>query len=114
MFCDPICNKTRAGKLDHGADGVVLDLVQPLLLADPDHELAHDLDLVLVVDERDHDLGVRRLVHRLRRAQDRVDLHLVDLGVEDSEPAAARAEHRVLLGDALGRLHQLLELLEVV
>ena len=104
VFCgksDPICNKTRTGKLDHGPDGVVLPFVQPFLVADPDHQRAHDLELLLVVDERDHDLRVRRLVHRLRRAHDRVDLHLVDLRVEDPEPAAARAEHRVLLGDPL-------------
>ena len=114
MSCDQICNKTRARQLDHGPDRVVLDLVQPLLVADPDHELAHDLQLVLVVDERDHDLRVRRLVHRLRRPHDRPDLHLVDLGVHDPEPAPARAEHRVLLRDPLGRLQQLLELVQVV
>ena len=46
---------------------------------------------MLVVDQRDHDLEVRRpagaLAHRLGGAHDRLDLHLVDLGVEDPEPA---------------------------
>ena len=47
---------------------------------------------LLVVDERDHDLEVRRLAAvRSRTAaaarDDRLDLHLVDLGVRDPEPA---------------------------
>ena len=37
-------------------DRVVLAHLEPLLVADPDDELAHDLELLLVVDERDHDL----------------------------------------------------------
>ena len=47
-------------------------------------------------------------------AHDRLDLHLVDLGVEDPQPAAAGAEHRVLLVDLLHALERRLELLEVV
>ena len=56
----------------------------------------------------------RRLVHRSRRAHDRLDLHLVDLGIEDPQPAAARAEHRVLLVDLLHARERLLELRQVV
>ena len=57
---------------------------------------------------------MRRLVHRLGGAHDRVDLHLVDLGIQDPEPAAAGAEHRVALVDFLDPRQQHLELLEVV
>ena len=39
-----------------------------------------------------------------------LDLHLVDLGIEDPEPAAARAEHRVLLVDLAPSRQQRLEL----
>jgi hypothetical protein len=56
------------------------------------------------------DLELGRLGHLVGGAQDRVDLHLVDLGVEDAEPAGAGAEHRVLLGDRLGAGEQALEL----
>ena len=40
-------------------------------------------------------------LHRLRGARDRAHLHLVDLRPLDAEPAAARAEHRVRLGERL-------------
>ena len=41
------------------------------------------------------------LLHRPRGAHDRAHLHLVDLGVLQAEPAAARAEHRVGLAELL-------------
>ena len=40
-------------------------------------------------------------LHRERGAHDRPHLHLVDLGVQDAEPAAARAQHRVDLAQRL-------------
>ena len=71
-------------------------------------ELAHQLELALVVDQRDHDLDAAAPAPcaraRATARDDRLDLHLVDLGVEDPEPAAARAEHRV---DLLQRAHAL-------
>ena len=49
------------------------------------------LELALVVDERDHDLELRQLAgalaHGLGARRIARDLHLVDLGVEDPEPA---------------------------
>ena len=115
---DPVGDEARPRQLDHRPDRVVLALADALLVADPHHELAQDLELLLVVDERDHDLDVRRvagaLLDRRGRAHDRLDLHLVDLGHQDPEPAAAGAEHRVLLVDLLHARERLLELLEVV
>ena len=58
--------------------------------------------------------GSGLVVHGRDRPHDRLDLHLVDLGIEDPQPAAARAEHRVLLVDLLDPRERLLELLEVV
>ena len=45
-----------------------------------------------------------RCAHRARGAEDRPRLHLVDLGMQQPEPHAARAEHRVAL---LERAHAL-------
>ena len=63
--------------------------------------LAQDLDLLLVGDERDHDLHARgaavALLDRERGLDDRLDLHVVDLRRDDAEPRAARAEHRIRL-----------------
>src|SRR3712207_6984820 len=56
-----------AGQLDHRAHRVVLSDMQGVLVADADHELAQDLELLLVVDERDHDLRVRRLDRKSTR-----------------------------------------------
>ncbi len=58
--------------------------------------------------------GRGAVVRGLGGAQDGVDLHLVDLGVEDPQPHAAGAEHRVLLGDVVDAVEQPLELGEVV
>ena len=65
--------------------------------------------LGLEVDERDHDLELRRRGRGAGGEHDRLDLHLVDLGVDDAEPAAARAEHRVDLTEAQDELELLLE-----
>ena len=80
-------------------------------------EPAHQLELLLVGHERDHDLEVRRLpvaLHGAGGAHDRAHLHLVDLGMEDAEPHAARAEHGVGLRQRVHALERVLELLEVV
>ena len=45
----------------------------------------------------DHGYVAGSLAHGDRRARDRTHLHLVDLGPEDAEAAAARAEHRIRL-----------------
>ena len=47
-----------------------------------------------------HDLDPGAL-HRKRGAHDRPHLHLVDLGIEDAQPAAAGAQHRVDLAQRL-------------
>ena len=68
MLGDPVGHEARARQLDHRADRVVLAHFEPLLVADADDELAHDLELLLVVDERDHDLDVRRLAEAFATA----------------------------------------------
>src|SRR5919199_1462791 len=78
---------------------------------------AHQRELLLVRDERNHDLELRRLsrrrLHRLGRPHDRAHLHLVDLRVEHAETHAARAEHRVGLLERVDAVERALELLEV-
>ena len=80
-----------------------------MALADADDQLAHLRKLALETDERDHDLELRRRGRGARREHDRLDLHLVDRGVDHAEPAAARAEHRVDLTQAQDELELLLE-----
>ena len=96
---------TGARQLDHRPD-VVVKL--PLLRGDRDRQLAQPAELLLERDQRVHDLDERRvarpLPHRDRRPDDRADLHLVDLRMEQPEPAAARAEHRVRLPELLDPL----------
>ena len=111
---DQVGDEARPGQLDHRPHRVVLALAHVVLVAHGHDQRPRDLELVLVGDERDHDLGMGRLVDRLGRAHDRVDLHLVDLGIQDAEPDPARAEHRVALVDLLHPREQLLELVEVV
>ena len=69
--------------------------------------------LARVRDQRDHDLQARRLValgaNGGRGAEDRAHLHLVDLGMDQPEPHAAGAEHRVALGECLDALERVLE-----
>ena len=110
---DRVRARARPRQLDHRADRVVLARNQPLAASNAVDELSHQFELVLIVDERDHDLRVRRLGRRLGRPQDRLDLHLVDLRVEDPEPAPAGPEHRVRLGDLLDSREQSLELLQL-
>ena len=104
----------RARQFDHRADGVIGALAHALLLRDPHDQFAYQRELAVVVDQRDHHLGVRRaagaFAHRARRAHDRRDLHLVDLRVQDPEAAAAGAEHRIGLGELLHALERALKL----
>ena len=73
--------------------------------------VAQQPQLLLEADQRDHDLDLRRLaalgLHRAGGADDRRDLHAVDVGPLDAQAAAARAEHRVDLVQLL-HLGQLL------
>ncbi|GJE72628.1 hypothetical protein CHKEEEPN_4186 [Methylorubrum podarium] len=95
----------RPRQLDHRADLVFK--LRPRLLR---HGLGHgvdpgldDVELHPREDERHHHLrrhrgaGVLGGLHR--RLEDRAGLHLGDLGEGDGEPAAAEAEHRVVLGE---------------
>ena len=50
---------------------------------------------------------------RLRRSQDCLDLHLVDLGIQDAQSASARSEHWIALVDLLDALQHSLELREL-
>ena len=62
---------------------------------------AEPLELLSEADERMHDLDDRRragaFVQATRGADDRPHLHLVDLGEDQADAAAAHAEHRVCL-----------------
>ena len=51
----------------------------------------------------------RALAHRARGAEDRARLHLVDLGMDQPQPHAARAEHRVALRERPHALERVLE-----
>jgi hypothetical protein len=84
--------------LDHRADRVVGAAPEPVRVGGASNESEQQLELPAVADERHHDLGVHRDAAPAcgeLRAEDRVDLHFVDLGVEESEPRAASTEHRV-------------------
>jgi hypothetical protein len=111
------CRGADAGarELDHRPDQV-LDVA--LLVGRLDRELSEPPQLLLEADERVHDLDERRvagsLVHRRRGADDRPHLHLVDLGVEQPEPHAARAEHRVRLRQRVDPLERVLELRQLL
>ena len=100
VLADLVGSDGSARKLDHGADGdleldarLLLDLLEGLLDAGAD-----ELDLGLESDERDHDLwlGVEALLLELGSGtSDGADLHDVELGVDDAQAAAAKAEHGV-------------------
>jgi hypothetical protein len=65
----------------------------------------------------DHDLEVRRpagaLAHGHGGPEDGARLHLVDLGMEQDEPHAPRAEHRVALLERAHALELVLELAQL-
>ena len=67
--------------------------------ADRSTSVAHELELALVGDQRDHDLELRGAARRSRTASAArtiaSHLHLVDLGEDDAQPHAARPQHRV-------------------
>ena len=95
---DVVGAQAGARQLDHRADRVVLAALEPVRLGGAPDESEQQLELAAVVDERHEDLGVHpdaAPACREQRAEDRAHLHLVDLGVEETEPHAARAEHRV-------------------
>ena len=103
--CDAPGHQRSARKLDHRPDQIVD--ARALLLehrsGDPLDQRPDDPKLGLGRDQRHHDLGDRRVARaallrdRNRGLEDRPRLHLVNLGIGDSEPAAAMAEHRVEL-----------------
>ena len=105
MRRDLVRADARAGELDHRPAEV---LVQPFLLGDAHGQLAEPAQLLGEADEWMHDLDERCLpgppLHGNRRADDRAHLHLVDLGPEQPEPAAARTEHRIRLLECLDPL----------
>src|SRR5580693_9718111 len=90
-------HEARARELDHRADAEVATDRKALLLADPQHQIARQLELADVGNERDHDLDARRavcpLADRARGAEDRPRLHLVDLRVHESQSDSSGAEH---------------------
>ena len=92
-----------ARQLDHGADLVVQRAAAFLRdlgrhRVDP---LLDQLQLPRRQDQRDHDLGhdgaAGVSLDLGRGLEDGAGLHLVDLGEQDAQPAAAQAEHRVAL-----------------
>ena len=91
-----------ARQLDHRA-AEVLD--RRLLSSDALRQLAQPAQLLPEPDERMHDLDEWRLPSALRHracgTNDGAHLHLVDLGVLQPEPAAAGAQHRILLAQLL-------------
>ena len=97
---------------DRNAFGELFERHAPAVLRCRAHgQLAQAPELLGEADERVHDLherGVARpLLDRPRGADDRPHLHLVDLGIEQPEPAAARSQHRVRLAPRLGGGEQL-------
>src|SRR5262249_34288522 len=99
VVCDLVRSDAGPRELDHRA-AEVLDLGR-LLLGDLHRQLAQPAQLLVEGDEGMHDLDQRRLAgpgrDRARGADDRTNLHLVDLRPLQAEPAAARPEHRVRL-----------------
>src|SRR5512133_1377649 len=99
LLGDPVGQEACTRQLDHRPDRVVGGVLHALLVGDALDVVAHEVELALVVDERDHDLEVGHragaIAHRLGRKHHRPDLHLVDLRIEEPEAHAARAEHRV-------------------
>ena len=92
----------------------------PVLLHRLGRDALHDrlliAQLLHVPDERDHDLGHDLLPFLLQlagRRDDRLGLHLGDLGIGDPETHAAMAEHRVELVELLDAVQQRLLLREL-
>ena len=92
--------------LDHRADRVVeVDAGGGEHLGrDLAHPLVEHRELGPVDDQRDHDLDARVAAGLLafgRGLDEGPNLHAIQPGLEDSEPAPAGAEHRVRLGERL-------------
>jgi len=103
MLGDLVGDQSRTRQLDHGADRVVEFLAGggQFVLHRAVDDLALGDDLGLQAHQRDHDLHTHGLTlavqHGQRGTNDRAGLHLGDLRVEHRQPAAAGAQHRVLL-----------------
>ena len=99
---DLVGRQGGAGNLDHRADRVV-DLDAGLLhelVGDRDGSLLEERQLLDRADQGNHDLrqhGLALLLDVDRGFDDGPDLHVADFGILDRQPAAAQAEHRVLL-----------------
>ena len=122
VFRDLIGAHAGAWQLDHGAARVV---DAAFFLDRAGSELAKWRELLGEGDERVHDLDVRRRAGAprdgLRCAHDGAHLHLVDLRPLQTEPAAARSQHRVglvqrddplphaLVGRLFGRRQELVQ-----
>src|SRR5690606_35361307 len=102
LLGDLIGRQRAPRNLDHRADEIIdRDL---LLFEDLCRDAADNLFLVLELgleaSQRDHDLGLdvdALLLEVAGGFEDRPCLHRRDLGIDDSQAAAAEAEHRVLL-----------------
>ena len=99
-------NDTGARKLDHRAD-VVLDARAALrddLVGNDFGRVVGNLHLFLGSHARNHHVGPRIDAARFefaRRFKNRADLHCVDLGKKNAQPADAQSQHRVLLVELL-------------
>ncbi len=68
MVGDAVCRHAGARQLDHRADLEVAPELQSLVVPGGHDQLAHELELALVVDERDHHLEPGRRPLRSRTA----------------------------------------------
>ena len=94
LLRDPVGDEARARELDHRPDQRA-HVVGAHLRDHVLHPRAQDPDLLLVGDEREHDLDLRRVAEpvadRAGGGDDRLHLHVVDLRGDDPQPRAARA-----------------------
>ena len=117
---DLIGHQAGARDLDHGAEEVAHR--HPGLLHDlrrDGHQLlVHKLQLIGMAHQWNHDLrdDVDALValHLDRRQEDGADLHLIDLGIEDTQPAPAQAQHWIELVQHLHPAQQRFFLLQPI
>src|SRR5450759_834997 len=99
---DLVCSQAGTGNFDHGTD---LDVSPDTLAVEYQielflHQRLEYLDLIDVTHQWKHDLGHRvksSLDQGSSRLGDGMDLQLIDLGVNDSDAAAAEPDHRVEL-----------------
>src|SRR5450756_1257194 len=112
---DLVCSQAGAGNFDHGADlhsnrdALALEHLVELFL----NQRLEYLDLINVADKGEHDLG-----HRVQSSLDQcgsclgdcTDLQLVDVGIHDSNAAAAEPDHRIELLQLVVPLNDLLQI----